>query len=63
MLFQDPYSVSLVMLTPANLYIFYIITVKCEAGVASDGTKDKQNFIKISQNVPKFKDTYTHTPR
>jgi len=50
------------MLTPANLCIFYITTEDREAGVASDGTKDTQNFIKISQYVPKFKDTYTHSP-
>jgi hypothetical protein len=49
------------MLTRANLCIFYIITEECEAGVASDGKKDTQNFIKTSQYVPKFKDTYTNT--
>jgi hypothetical protein len=50
------------MPTSANLCILYIINEECEAGVASDGIKDTQNFIKISQYVTKFKDTYTHTP-
>jgi len=58
--FRTPYSISIVMLTLENLCIFYITTQECEAGVASEGTKDTLNFIKISQYVPEFKDTPIH---
>jgi hypothetical protein len=51
--FRTPYSISLMMHTSENLCIFHIITEKCKGGVASDGTKDIPNVIKIGKFVQK----------